>query len=152
MVLILKKKSVRGARGVGAIGWLPSRNVFKLLLMHVSGQCTRVREIPGPDIRSQTNITKVEQIWDSSTPYGINVGLGIEKAGLKVTSLSNRWTRIGLNRHVTAGATSAGIHGGHKESKEPKNLTAAFKMLLIRSNLGKGDGNSNLASASRSLN
>jgi hypothetical protein len=56
VVCILKKEPVQGARRVRTGERLPCRKVFEVLLMHVSGECERVRETPCPDTRRQTDI------------------------------------------------------------------------------------------------
>jgi hypothetical protein len=67
--------------------WLPCRKVLKILLVHMSGESERVRETPCPNTRRQTDITQAEQTLGSRTLHGIDIGLGIQEAGLNVSLL-----------------------------------------------------------------
>ena len=63
MVGILKNNPVHGVRGMGTGERLPGRKVLKMLFMHVSGECERVREAPGSDVGRQTNIPRQNRYW-----------------------------------------------------------------------------------------
>jgi hypothetical protein len=77
MVRILKDNPLQRARRVRIIEGLPLRKVLQILLVHVPGQSKRIFEAPSPNIRPETDISKVEQALGSRTLHKIDIRLGI---------------------------------------------------------------------------